>query len=121
MFNADDAETMNTAGHSVILVRRETSPEDVKGMYSSEGVVTQLGGMTSHAAVVARGWGKTCITGCSELQVSQFSFFSSQKPHLAVAMNNIVMSGLLGLVMTTCHTTLCTNCQVWFDWAGNVN
>lgn len=61
---------MNDLGHTVILVRRETSPEDVKGMYSSEGVVTQLGGMTSHAAVVARGWGKTCITGCSQLQVS---------------------------------------------------
>lgn len=56
-------------GLPVVLVRRETSPEDIKGMYSSEGVLCQLGGMTSHAAVVARGWGKPCITGCPDLQV----------------------------------------------------
>jgi phosphoenolpyruvate-protein kinase (PTS system EI component) len=53
----------------VILVRKETSPEDVKGMYTSEGVLCQLGGMTSHAAVVARGWGKPCITGVQDMQV----------------------------------------------------
>ena len=52
-----------------MLVRKETSPEDVKGMYSSEGVLCQLGGMTSHAAVVARGWGKPCITGVADMQV----------------------------------------------------
>jgi pyruvate,orthophosphate dikinase len=50
-------------------IRRETSPEDVKGMYTAEGVLCQLGGMTSHAAVVARGWGKPCVTGCADLQV----------------------------------------------------
>ncbi|CAD7701750.1 unnamed protein product [Ostreobium quekettii] len=71
VFTADDAETMKASGHDVILVRKETSPEDVKGMHSSEGVVTQLGGMTSHAAVVARGWGKTCITGCGDLQIDE--------------------------------------------------
>ncbi|GMH41824.1 hypothetical protein BSKO_09734 [Bryopsis sp. KO-2023] len=71
VFTAEDAEAMQAAGHDVILVRRETSPEDVKGMHSSEGVITQLGGMTSHAAVVARGWGKTCITGCSDLQIDE--------------------------------------------------
>lgn len=64
---------MNAAGNAVILVRKETSPEDVKGMHSSEGVLTQLGGMTSHAAVVARGWGKTCICGCGELQIDEES------------------------------------------------
>lgn len=69
VFNAEDAEQWKGAGLKVVLVRKETSPEDVKGMYSAEGVVTSLGGMTSHAAVVARGWGKPCITGCSALQV----------------------------------------------------
>lgn len=71
VFTAEDAEAMKTAGNDVILVRKETSPEDVKGMHSAEGVLTQLGGMTSHAAVVARGWGKTCITGCGELQIDE--------------------------------------------------
>jgi len=71
VFTAEDAEAMQTAGNHVILVRKETSPEDVKGMHSSEGVLTQLGGMTSHAAVVARGWGKTCITGCGDLQIDE--------------------------------------------------
>jgi pyruvate, orthophosphate dikinase len=66
VFDSPTAEKLAEEGKAVILVRRETSAEDVKGMYSSEGVLTQLGGMTSHAAVVARGWGKPCIAGtCS--------------------------------------------------------
>jgi len=73
VFTAKDAEDMKAAGANVILVRKETSPEDVKGMHSAEGVLTALGGMTSHAAVVARGWGKTCITGCSDLQLDEAS------------------------------------------------
>jgi pyruvate, orthophosphate dikinase len=70
-FDALEAEAWQDAGLKAILVRKETSPEDVKGMYVSEGVLTQLGGMTSHAAVVARGWGKPCITGCQSLQVDE--------------------------------------------------
>ena len=54
-----------------ILVRVETSPEDVGGMHASEGILTARGGMTSHAAVVARGWGKTCVSGCSDLVVDE--------------------------------------------------
>ena len=50
-------------------MRKETSPEDVKGMYTAEGVLCQLGGMTSHAAVVARGWGRPCVTGVQDLMV----------------------------------------------------
>ncbi|GLI61134.1 hypothetical protein VaNZ11_003409 [Volvox africanus] len=71
VFTAEDAEAWRSSGLPVVLVRRETSPEDVKGMYSAEGVLCQLGGMTSHAAVVARGWGKPCITGCPDLQVDE--------------------------------------------------
>eukprot|EP00198_Chlamydomonas_reinhardtii_P003602 XP_001692938.1 pyruvate phosphate dikinase [Chlamydomonas reinhardtii] len=73
VFSAEDAEAWRSSGLPVVLVRRETSPEDVKGMYSAEGVLCQLGGMTSHAAVVARGWGKPCITGCADLQVDEHS------------------------------------------------
>ncbi len=56
-------------GVQVILVRVETSPEDVGGMHAAEGILTARGGMTSHAAVVARGWGKPCVCGCEVLQV----------------------------------------------------
>jgi phosphohistidine swiveling domain-containing protein len=71
VFDSGTAEDMAAAGTPVVLLRRETSPEDVKGMYSAQGVLTQLGGMTSHAAVVARGWGKPCITGCSALSFNE--------------------------------------------------
>ena len=70
VFFADDAATYNHNGDPVILVRLETSPEDLQGMTVSEGIVTARGGMTSHAAVVARGMGKCCITGCSEMVVN---------------------------------------------------
>lgn len=59
--------------HDVILVRDETSPEDVGGMYAAKGMLTARGGMTSHAAVVARGWGKPCVVGCSDLEVGETS------------------------------------------------
>ncbi|KAG6529563.1 hypothetical protein ZIOFF_011771 [Zingiber officinale] len=69
VFTADDAEKWHGQGLTVILVRTETSPEDVGGMHSAEGILTARGGMTSHAAVVARGWGKCCVSGCSDLTI----------------------------------------------------
>lgn len=62
--------TKKWQGGAAILIRAETSPEDVSGMHAAEGILTQRGGMTSHAAVVARGWGKTCVSGCQELIVN---------------------------------------------------
>jgi pyruvate,orthophosphate dikinase len=70
VFTANDAETWHTQGKSVILVRTETSAEDVGGMHAAAGIVTARGGMTSHAAVVARGWGKCCVAGCSSIRVN---------------------------------------------------
>ncbi|GAB4851185.1 hypothetical protein Ancab_030479 [Ancistrocladus abbreviatus] len=70
VFSADDAEASHAQGKSVILVRTETSPEDVGGMHAAAGILTARGGMTSHAAVVARGWGKCCVSGCSEIRVN---------------------------------------------------
>ncbi len=70
VFTADDAEAWKKKGKKVILVRHETSPEDVAGMDAAEGILTSTGGMTSHAAVVARGWGKCCIAGCSALNIN---------------------------------------------------
>ena len=69
VFSADVAEDRASQGRQVILVRIETSPEDIHGMTVAEGILTQRGGMTSHAAVVARGMGKTCITGAGEIQI----------------------------------------------------
>ena len=69
VFTAEDAETRATTDAAAILVRKETSPEDVGGMYASAGILTATGGKTSHAAVVARGWGKCCIVGCSALAI----------------------------------------------------
>lgn len=68
-FTARAAEERGQAGQHVILVRRETSPEDVGGMHAAQGILTATGGKTSHAAVVARGWGKTCIVGCEAIDV----------------------------------------------------
>ncbi len=70
VFHADDAEEWAERGEKTILVRIETSPEDIGGMNVAEGILTALGGMTSHAAVVARGMGTCCVAGCGELQVS---------------------------------------------------
>jgi pyruvate,orthophosphate dikinase len=69
VFTAEEAEHLATKGEKVILVRRETSPEDVGGMFAAQGIVTATGGKTSHAAVVARGWGKCCIVGCEKLDI----------------------------------------------------
>jgi len=69
VFSAEEAETRAQDGTRVILVRRETSPEDVGGMHAAVGVLTASGGKTSHAAVVARGWGKCCIVGCDDLNI----------------------------------------------------
>ncbi len=69
VFHADDAEEWAKRGEKVILVRLETSPEDVGGMHAAEGILTARGGMTSHAAVVARGMGKTAVVGCGALNV----------------------------------------------------
>src|SRR3989338_5534965 len=69
VFSAEDAEKLAAKKEKVILVRKETSPEDIGGMHVAKGILTKLGGMTSHAAVVARGMGKSCVAGCGALIV----------------------------------------------------
>ena len=69
VFTADEAEKLANDGHDVILVRTETSPEDIHGMHAAKGIVTARGGMTSHAAVVARGMGRPCVAGCGSLRI----------------------------------------------------
>ncbi|MDD6279379.1 MAG: pyruvate, phosphate dikinase [Oscillospiraceae bacterium] len=71
VFTADDAEAWAAKGEKVILVRLETSPEDITGMKAAQGILTVRGGMTSHAAVVARGMGECCVSGCSEIKMDE--------------------------------------------------
>ena len=72
-FTAEDALEASKGGEKVILVRQETSPEDIEGMVCSQGILTARGGMTSHAAVVARGMGKCCVAGCGEIKVDEIA------------------------------------------------
>lgn len=74
VFNSEKAVEWASRGEKVILVREETSPEDVDGMHKAQAILTSKGGMTSHAALVARGWGKCCVVGCSDIIVEQNSF-----------------------------------------------
>jgi pyruvate,orthophosphate dikinase len=69
VFSSSDAVEWAGRGEKVILVREETSPEDVDGMHKSQAILTTKGGMTSHAALVARGWGKCCIVGCTDIEI----------------------------------------------------
>ena len=71
VFTADDAETWNAKGEKVVLVRLETSPEDITGMKAAQGILTVRGGMTSHAAVVARGMGTCCVSGCGDIVMDE--------------------------------------------------
>lgn len=70
-FTADEAKEAHDKGERVILVRSETSPEDIEGMHAAEGILTVRGGMTSHAAVVARGMGTACVSGCGEIKINE--------------------------------------------------
>ena len=71
VFDADEAERLSQVGDAVILVREETSPEDIHGMHAARGIVTARGGMTSHAAVVARGMGRPCVSGAGEISINE--------------------------------------------------
>ena len=71
VFTAEEAIAETSMGHKVVLVRLETSPEDIEGMHVSEGILTVRGGMTSHAAVVARGMGTCCVSGCGEIKINE--------------------------------------------------
>src|SRR5262249_60734453 len=69
VFSPDEAAQLKSDGRKVVLVRVETSPEDIHGMHAAEGILTTRGGMTSHAAAVARGMGKPCVSGCGQIRV----------------------------------------------------
>jgi pyruvate,orthophosphate dikinase len=87
VFNADEAEEQNRLKQKVILVRIETSPEDIHGMHAARGILTARGGMTSHAAVVARGMGKCCVSGCGDIKIDY------EKQQLKTASGELIKRG----------------------------
>jgi pyruvate,orthophosphate dikinase len=99
VFNADDAEVWSAKGEKVVLVRVETSPEDLKGMALAQGILTARGGMTSHAAVVARGMGKCCVSGCSDLEVDYKKRIFKVKKQIIKQGDFISLDGSTGEVM----------------------
>ena len=100
-FSAEDAEKATERGEKVILVRLETSPEDIVGMMVSEGILTGRGGMTSHAAVVARGMGKCCVSGCSELTIDEHTkSFTDKTGRVFCEGEWLSLDGTSGIVYT---------------------
>ena len=100
VFTAAEAEEWASKGEKVILVRRETSPEDVGGMYVAQGILTATGGKTSHAAVVARGWGKCCIVGAEKLDIDSERKRMSSNGHVVKEGEWITLDGGDGSVYT---------------------
>jgi pyruvate,orthophosphate dikinase len=99
VFSADEAETREKAGEKVILVRTETSPDDIHGLHAAQGVLTTRGGMTSHAAVVARGMGKPCVVGCGDAKIDDAAGELRMGDHVVHAGEAITLDGGSGEVM----------------------
>ncbi|HXK97520.1 MAG TPA: pyruvate, phosphate dikinase, partial [Limnochordia bacterium] len=99
VFHADDAEAWKERGEQVILVRTETSPEDIGGMDAAEGILTARGGMTSHAAVVARGMGKCCVAGCGDAKIDEKNKIVNINGHVLKEGDWITLNGSTGEVI----------------------
>ncbi|HIJ81702.1 MAG TPA: pyruvate, phosphate dikinase [Desulfuromonadales bacterium] len=100
VFTADEAESAAKTGRKVILVRVETSPEDIHGMHAAQGILTARGGMTSHAAVVARGMGKCCVAGCGDIKVDYTAQSFTTRNGVVVNRGDVItLDGSLGEVM----------------------
>ncbi|MFI3172539.1 MAG: pyruvate, phosphate dikinase [Eubacteriales bacterium] len=97
-FTADDAKNAGAAGERVVLVRLETSPEDIEGMHAAEGILTVRGGMTSHAAVVARGMGTACVSGCGEIKIDEEAKYFELGGHRIVEGDYISLDGSTGKI-----------------------
>ena len=120
-FNADDAVAAHAAGSRVILVRQETSPEDIEGMHAAEGVLTMRGGMTSHAAVVARGMGTCCVSGCGDLKVHEEEKYIELGGHRINEGEYISLDGSTGKIylgdIPTVEASISGNFQRIMAWA----
>ena len=124
VFNAEDAEEYSERGDRVILVRVETSPEDLRGMSVSQGILTARGGMTSHAAVVARGMGKCCVSGCGALEIDYTDRQFSVGDVIVKKGDYISLDGSTGEVMlgevATVMPELSGNFGTLMEWADEI-
>jgi pyruvate,orthophosphate dikinase len=124
VFTADDAYRLAEDGEKVILVRKETSPEDIHGMHAAQGILTSTGGMTSHAAVVARGMGKPCIAGCKEVHVDDKIKTLEINGHVFAEGDVLSLDGSTGEVMLgempTVEPALTGEFEELMSWADEV-
>ena len=124
VFTADEVESRAQRGESVILVRVETSPEDVHGMHAARGVLTTRGGMTSHAAVVARGMGRVCVAGCGGIRVDYKAQTLTAGSHVLKAGDWITLDGSTGEVfagrVATIEPTLSGDFATLMGWADSL-
>jgi pyruvate,orthophosphate dikinase len=124
VFDADTAEKRNAAGDKVILVRTETSPEDIHGMHAAQGILTARGGMTSHAAVVARGMGRPCVSGAGSLSISAKDKVMKVAGREIREGDTITIDGTSGEVMfgavATMQPELAGDFGVLMEWADGV-
>ena len=124
VFHADDAVALKNAGEKAVLVRLETSPEDIIGMDNSQGILTARGGMTSHAAVVARGMGKCCVAGCQELKVYEEERYFVLNGHTVKEGDVISLDGSTGNIylgeIKSVPAAITGNFERIMNWADEV-
>jgi len=124
VFDSEEATLMKEKGEKVILVRRETSPEDISGMVASEGILTSRGGMTSHAAVVARGMGKPCVAGCTALWICVKEKKITLKGETLREGDSITIDGATGEVfagvLPTIEAKISDEFQKFMGWADEI-
>ncbi len=106
VFDADEAEELAAAGESVVLVRRETSPDDFHGMAAAQAIVTARGGVTSHAAVVARGMGKSCVVGCEMIEIDYAQQLLTAGQEVVSKGDRITVDGNTGTIYLGAVTTV---------------
>ncbi len=123
-FTAEEAKEAAEAGNAVVLVRLETSPEDIEGMYASKGILTARGGMTSHAAVVARGMGTCCVSGCGEIMISESAKTMTVAGVVYKEGDYISLDGSTGMVygeqVATLEAELTGDFGTIMEWADEV-
>ena len=121
VFSAADAVEAGMAGKKVILVRQETSPEDIEGMAAAQGILTARGGMTSHAAVVARGMGRCCVAGCGDISINESEKYFTVRGIRIKEGDGISIDGSTGKVyltiLPTVETTISGDFALFMSWA----
>lgn len=124
VFSADDAERKGRGGRKVILVREQTKPEDIHGFFASQGILTSIGGKTSHAAVVARSMGKPCVSGCADIKIFENEKYMLIGEHRVVEGEIITIDGSTGRVwlgeIPTVEPEISHEFNTLLEWADEI-